>query len=378
MKYVITNVDESSDRVLTARWSFDRTAGGVLQMSAETLFPTASHARELVWNIASASFYVRNDFNTAWRLAANAPVTAPFVTVGSTGSLTNERSLTSTPSILVNDLGANLTVNLAIRNDVVATISGTLFTGPVIASSSLSGSLQQLSNGTSFIVNGLGILVTTNSVGQLIFSNSMSSIPSGADNMGSYITFNVTSSMFNERVLWTSGSAIALTDSGANMSASLTIGSTGSAAVTNGFGVTVNSKGQVTSGSTSWFGKDFQFVTGSSAQPFSNPTSTFLSALDLTASNLSPGIYRLGWTYTYYYGLATTSFTSRIFILNSASHQHLEEPSDVGANERYMQCGSTYVRITGSVALFAIEAANESGTSALRLYDRAIELWRVS
>lgn len=376
MKLVITNVDESSDRVLAGRWLFDRPAGGILQLSAESLFPTSTYARELVWNVASGAFYVRNDFNTGWRLAADAPVTADYITLGSTGSLINERVLTSTPSILVSDLGANLTVNLAIRNAAVATVSGTTFTGPVIAST-LSGTLQRTSSNTSFIVNGSGVLVTTNSAGQLIISNSMGAI-SGADNMASYLTLNATSSLFNERLLSTSGSSLTLTDAGAGSLASLSLNTTGSAMTTNGYGVAVNSRGFVTSGSTSYFGKDFRFITGSYAQPFSNATTTYLSALTLTASNLSPGIYRLGWNFTYRYNLATTSFVSRIFILNSASFEHIEEPSGVGANERYMICGSTYVRITGSVALFAIEARAESGTTTCRLYDRALELWRVS
>ncbi len=376
MKYVITNVDESSDRTLTAKWSFDRAAGGVLQFSAEQFFPTASYAGELLWNAASGSFYVRNDFNTAWRLAANAPATAPFVVIGSTGSLTNEHALTSSPSIRVTDLGANSTVNLAINNGVVATVSGTTFSGPVVATFGLSGSIQRLQSEVSFIVAGSGISAVTNSSGQVLIADSVVTSSSDADRHGSYLTFASASLLVNERELSVSGSSLAINDGGSL--ATLDIKPTGSAMITNGFGVAVNNGGFVTSGSTSWFGQDFQFVTGSSAQPFSNATTTFRSALSLTASNLSSGIYRVGWTYTFYRGTATVSFSSRIFLLNSASHLHLEEVSDTRANERYMQCGSAHVRITGSVGLFAIEAANESGAAALRLYDRAIELWRVS
>lgn len=61
-----------------------------------------------------------------------APTTAQYVTLATDGSLSQERVLTQGTGINVTDGGANNPVTLSINDSVVATVSGTTFTGPVV------------------------------------------------------------------------------------------------------------------------------------------------------------------------------------------------------------------------------------------------------
>jgi len=63
--------------------------------------------------------------------------------------------------------GTDGSVSLRINDSVVATVSGTTFTGPIKFNSGLSGSLTRLTDGTSYIASGVGINVTTGSTGRI-------------------------------------------------------------------------------------------------------------------------------------------------------------------------------------------------------------------
>lgn len=376
LKIVQIVIDDSSDRLITGRNEYSRSLGGVLVVPGGTAFPTSSFSRELFWNALSGTLYVRNEQNTDW-IALGADQNAAYVTMGNTGSLPNERALTAGSGITVTDGGSNSTVTVGIDDRVTATVTGTLFTGPVSASAGLSGSLQQVAPGLSYLVGGAGITVSSASNGQVTVANAYASIVP-ADSLATYLVLNSTASLPNERVLNVSGSVLSAIDTGPGGTLTLDIANTGTAGT---YGeVAVNAKGQVTSGSTSWFGQNFWFVSGSSAQPFINGTATYLSAISLTASNLTPGIYRFGWSYTFYARSTTNSFRARCFIINSASYDTVEEMSELGANERNMRSGFAYVRITGSVALFSLDVSMEAlvANVTASVHDRALELWRVS
>ena len=100
--------------------------------------------------------------------------TATYITLTNTSSLANERALSvsGTTGLKLVDNGANSTVVLSINDNVVATVSGTRFTGNVIATSGLSGSLQQTSSGISYLVAGAYITIVTGSNGQVTITNS--------------------------------------------------------------------------------------------------------------------------------------------------------------------------------------------------------------
>lgn len=366
-------VNDMSSRLLTGRNEFSRSLGGALIVPRGDTFPTASYTHELFFNTLSSSLYVRNDDNTEWiKLGASDP-NASYVTIGATGSLSNERVLTGGTGINFVDNGAGSTVVATIDDNVVATVSGTTFTGPVSASAGISGSLTMVGPNLSFIVAGTGITVTSSSNGQIVIGNAYAS-QTPADSNAAYLVLAATSSLPNERVFSVSGSSLSLTDSGGV--ATIDIANTGSAGT---YGVVqVNSKGQITSGSTSWFGQNFWFVTAS--LPFNNPTTTYLSAIDLSASNLTPGIYRFGWSYTMRCNTATNSFRARCFIVNSASYDTVEEMSDATANERNMRSGFAYVVINSTTASFGLQVSIEAAATntTASVYERALELWRVS
>ncbi len=66
--------------------------------------------------------------------------------------------------------GLSGSVSLGINDSIVATISGTTFTGAVKFNSGLSGSLTRLADGTPYIASGAGISVATGSTGRITVS----------------------------------------------------------------------------------------------------------------------------------------------------------------------------------------------------------------
>jgi hypothetical protein len=77
-----------------------------------------------------------------------APSTSAFVTIGNDSSLTAERSLTAGTGLSLTDGGANSTVTLGINDSVVATVSGTRFTGQITSAVDIvaSGTLKSLNS----------------------------------------------------------------------------------------------------------------------------------------------------------------------------------------------------------------------------------------
>lgn len=102
-----------------------------------------------------------------------ADVSASYVVVGTTGSLPNERFLYSGIGLLLTDNGPGLGIGYTIDNNIVATVSGTRFTGPVDAFGGLTGSLQRLSSGETYLAGAGAVSVTTQSNGQVLVSSSL-------------------------------------------------------------------------------------------------------------------------------------------------------------------------------------------------------------
>ncbi len=119
-----------------------------------------------------------------------APVSSAFLTIGNDSTLTNERSLSVGTGLLAVDGGANSTYTLSINNSIVATVSGTTFTGVTNHNAGLSGSLTKLTDGTSYIVAGQNIQIATGSNGSI----TITSVASGA----SYVAGATTQVQFND------------------------------------------------------------------------------------------------------------------------------------------------------------------------------------
>jgi hypothetical protein len=96
---------------------------------------------------------------------------ASYLVLSNTSSLSNERVLTPGTGLHAIDGGANSSYTLLINDNVVATVSGTTFTGPVSASAGLSGSLQQVAPGLSYLVAGSNIIITSASNGQVTITS---------------------------------------------------------------------------------------------------------------------------------------------------------------------------------------------------------------
>lgn len=148
MDIIHVAIDDSSDKRHTGIISFDRVAGGKLLIPSGTLFPSNPTEGELFWNITSGNLYRRNDANTDWLPAtSDAPNDAQYLTLATNASLTNERVFTAGSGIIGTDGGAGSSYTLNINNNVVATVSGTTFSGPLTASAGvnmLSQSIQSV------------------------------------------------------------------------------------------------------------------------------------------------------------------------------------------------------------------------------------------
>ena len=102
----------------------------------------------------------------------NAPAQAEYLLLALTSALPQGRLISPGAGITMTDGGPFNTFTIGIDNRVVATVTGTTFTGPVVAKGGLSGSLQMLTDGHSpYLVAGSGILLVTNSLGQVVITN---------------------------------------------------------------------------------------------------------------------------------------------------------------------------------------------------------------
>lgn len=99
-----------------------------------------------------------------------APTDAQYVTMALNGTLTDERVLTSGTGLNLTDGGAGGNATLSVDDDVVATVSGTIFSGRTKHMSGITGSIQKLVDGTSFVVAGSGVSVVSGSNGSILVS----------------------------------------------------------------------------------------------------------------------------------------------------------------------------------------------------------------
>lgn len=96
---------------------------------------------------------------------------AEYLVLFATGSLNAERVFTPGTGLTATDGGAGANYTLAIVDSVVATISGSTFSGVTKHSAGLSGSLTQLTDGTSYLIAGSGIQITSQSNGSITITS---------------------------------------------------------------------------------------------------------------------------------------------------------------------------------------------------------------
>lgn len=95
---------------------------------------------------------------------------AQYLVLSATGSLNNERVFSAGTGLKSTDGGAGGNYTLEINDSVVATVSGTTFTGDVKFNSGLSGSLTTLTDGSAYLKAGSNVTITTGSNGSVTIS----------------------------------------------------------------------------------------------------------------------------------------------------------------------------------------------------------------
>ena len=187
-----------------------------------------------------------------------APTTSAFLTVGNDATLTNERSLTAGTGLTATDGGANSTYTFAINDSVVATVSGTTFTGVTKHNAGLSGSLTQLTNGSSYLIAGSGISIVTGSNGAITITNDgtvgdITAVTAGTGLTGGGTSGAVSLAINDSVVATVSGTTFTgVTKHNAGLSGSLTQLTDGTSYLVAGNNITITtgSNGSVTVGAT--------------------------------------------------------------------------------------------------------------------------------
>jgi len=148
--------------------------------------------------------------------SGNSDKAATYLVLSATGSLDSERVFTYGTGITGSDSGAGNAFTVGVRNDVVATLTGSVFTGNLVAQSGLSGSIQKLSDGlTPYIIGAGSVSVTTASSGQLIISSSGGSGSGGGldtvSQSGGSSFSNITKLIFTGSTVSNSGAEVTVT-----------------------------------------------------------------------------------------------------------------------------------------------------------------------
>lgn len=110
--------------------------------------------------------------------------------------------------VVVNGINVSVSGTLSVTGSTY--LKNTEVDGYLIANSGLSGSLTKLADGTSYLIAGSNVQITSASNGAV----TISSTASGGDTTASYVVLSSAESLSNERVL-TVGSGLSMTDGGA-------------------------------------------------------------------------------------------------------------------------------------------------------------------
>jgi len=121
-----------------------------------------------------AFLYIGKKLNTVVSeggAAGNGDSAAQYLVLSATGSLSAERVFTDGVGIDSTDGGAGAAFTVGIDNSVVATLTGSVFSGTVSAPA-LSGSLTKLQDGSSYLIAGNNTTITSASNGSITIASS--------------------------------------------------------------------------------------------------------------------------------------------------------------------------------------------------------------
>jgi len=156
-----TGSGETRIPVLDARdWSLDYFNGIFFQQDPPGTGDDSANPRYV-----DAFVYIGDFMDSVVAGGGSGDADAQYLVLASTGSLSAERVLTAGTGISSTDAGAGSSLTLNIDDNVVATVSGSTFTGAVNFSAGLSGSVTHLTDGSSFLLAGPNMVITTGSNG---------------------------------------------------------------------------------------------------------------------------------------------------------------------------------------------------------------------
>jgi hypothetical protein len=140
-----------------------------------------AHARAFAYIGKMAAEVISSGSSGGGGGTGNGDGDAQYLVLSSTGSLSNERVFTVGTGLSSNDAGANGNFTVGVNDSVVATL-----TSSVSFSNGISGSLTQLSDGTSYLVAGSNVTITSASNGQVTISSpdidAIVTVANGSDN----------------------------------------------------------------------------------------------------------------------------------------------------------------------------------------------------
>ena len=171
---------------------------------------------------------------------------ATYFVLSATGSLASARTFLAGTGITTTDAGAGGSYTVSINNSTVATISGSTFTGVTKHNAGLSGSLTKLIDGSSYIVGGGNVSVSSASNGTItlatINSGTIHGVTAGTGLTGGGASGAVTLNINDSIVATISGSTFTgVTKHNAGLSGSLTRLTDGTSYLSAGSGVTISS-----------------------------------------------------------------------------------------------------------------------------------------
>jgi len=208
---------ESRIPLLDARdWNLDYFNGIVFQQDPPG---TGYHTQNPTY--VDAFIYIGDYVGSMLGSSSPGDLGASYLVLTNTGSLNSERALVAGTGLTLIDGGAGSSATLQIDNSVVATISGSVFSGTHIFENRLTGSITQLSDGSAFLRGGDNVEISTGSDGSITIAAPGLSID-GFDREAEFLVLSATGSMANERVFGT-GTGIKSVDGGAGNSFSVEI-----------------------------------------------------------------------------------------------------------------------------------------------------------
>lgn len=173
---------------------------------------------------------------------------ATYLVLSATGSLNNERVITTGTGLKATDAGAGGAYTLSVHDGTFAALSGANFTGVTTHAAGLSGSLTRLHDGRSFIVAGSGITINSSSYnGQIEIIGLAGSSSVDAPVNATYLTLTADGTLTAERV-FTAGAGLKTVDGGAGGAYTVSVHD-GTFAALSG----ANFTGPITFGNTSTF-----------------------------------------------------------------------------------------------------------------------------